>query len=342
MIRNVAIISLSSGILGEPFIRFEVEIGLQRLKNYGLNVTFTPNALKGLDYIKAHPEKRAKDLLQALTDPQTDMILCAIGGDDTYRLLPYLFDNNELENAACGKVFLGFSDTTINHFMLHKAGMRSFYGQAFLPDICELSSEMHPYTRRYFEELIQTGTVSEIKPSDVWYEERKDFSPDQTGKPLKSHPDSGFELLQGACVFSGKILGGCIDSIYDMFDGDRYEDMPKLCEKYELFPKKEDWRGKILLLESSEEKPSPEKYAAALEYLKRAGVFDAVSGVLAGKPMDNVYAEEYKRLLKEVIDDPLLPVVFNLNVGHAMPRCIIPFGVEAEVDADKQVIRFAK
>ena len=111
---------------------------------------------------------------------------------------------------------------------------------------------------------------------------------------------------------------------------------------YELFPKKEDWRGKILLLESSEEKPSPEKYAAALEYLKRAGVFDAVSGVLAGKPMDNVYAEEYKRLLKEVIDDPLLPVVFNLNVGHAMPRCIIPFGVEAEVDADKQVIRFAK
>ena len=37
-----------------------------------------------------------------------------------------------------------------------------------------------------------------------------------------------------------------------------------------------------------------------------------------------------------------LPIVFNLNIGHAMPRCIIPFGVEATVDAGKQVIRFAE
>lgn len=26
--------------------------------------------------------------------------------------------------------FLGFSDTTINHFMLHKVGLKTFYGQA--------------------------------------------------------------------------------------------------------------------------------------------------------------------------------------------------------------------
>ena len=36
---------------------------------------------------------------------------------------------------------------------------------------------------------------------------------------------------------------------------------------------------KILLLESSEEQPSPEKYRRALEYLRDAGVFAAVSGV---------------------------------------------------------------
>ena len=27
------------------------------------------------------------------------MILCAIGGDDTYRLLPYLFDHDKLRKA---------------------------------------------------------------------------------------------------------------------------------------------------------------------------------------------------------------------------------------------------
>ena len=342
MIKNVTIVSLSSGIIGEPFVQFETEIGLKRLKEYGLNVKFMPHAKMGLDYIKAHPEKRAEDLLAAFRDPETDMILCAIGGDDTYRLLPYLFEHNELAEAVTDKVFLGFSDTTINHLMLHKAGLRTFYGQAFLPDICEIGPEMHPYTRKYFEELIRTGTIREITPSDVWYEERLAFTPDQVGTRTPSHPNQGFELLQGAPVFSGKILGGCIDSLYDFFNGERYEDMPVLCEKYRLFPEKEDWKGRIILLETSEEKPTPEKYRESLEYLKARGVFDAVSGVLAGKPMDETYAAEYKELLKEVIAKPELPIVFNINIGHAMPRCIMPFGVEATVDTGKQVIRFTE
>ncbi|SDB13364.1 Muramoyltetrapeptide carboxypeptidase LdcA (peptidoglycan recycling) [Ruminococcaceae bacterium FB2012] len=340
MIRNIAIVSLSNGILGEPFVSFENEIGLKRLSSLGVNVKFMPNALKGIEYLRDHPEKRAEDLLEAFRDPEVDMILCAIGGDDTYRLLPYLFENGELKNAVTDKIFLGFSDTTVNHFMLHKAGLRTFYGQSFLSDICELSSDMLPYTKKYFEELITTGSIKEITPSEVWYEERKQFSPDQVGVPLTSHPNGGFELLQGTPVFRGKILGGCIDSMYEMFCPGRYEDMPVLCRKYELFPDAEDWQGRILLLESSEEKPSPEKYREALVCLKEAGVFDRISGILAGKPMDGVYEEEYKKLLVEVTDCPELPIVFNISIGHAMPRCIIPFGVEAAVDAEKQVITF--
>ena len=341
MIRNVAIVSLSSGIIGENSVRFEVEIGLRRLEAYGLKVRFMPHALKGLDYVKAHPEKRAEDLLEAFRDPEIDMILCAIGGDDTYRLLPYLFEHGELVDAAKSKVFLGFSDTTINHLMLHKAGLPTFYGQAFLPDLCELGPEMLPYTRRYFEELITTGAIREITPSDVWYGERERFTPDQAGVALPPHPNRGFELVQGPPVFSGKILGGCIDSMYDMFNGSRYADMPVLCRKYRLFPEAEDWKGRILLLETSEEKPTPDEFRQALEYLKTAGVFDVVSGVLVGKPMDETYMEEYRQLLTQVIHRPELPIVYNLNVGHAKPRCIIPFGVEAVVDAEKQVIRFA-
>lgn len=340
MIKTVGIVSLSSGIIGEEFIQFEVEIGLRRLREYGLKVKFMPNALRGIDYIREHPEKRAEDLLQAFRDPEIDMILCAIGGDDTFRLLPYLFDHDELWEAVSQKVFLGFSDTTINHFMLHKVGLNTFYGQSFLTDVCELGPEMLPYSRRYFEELISTGGVREIVPSDVWYGERESFTPDQVGKELTSHPDRGFELLQGPAVFSGKILGGCIDSMYDFFNGERYADMPLLCEKYGLFPALEDWRGHILLLESSEEKMPPEKYRRALEYFKEKGVFDVVSGVLVGKPMDETYVEEYKRHLIDVIGDPRLPVVCNINIGHAEPRCIIPFGVEAVVDVEKQVIRF--
>ena len=340
MIKNVAIVSLSAGTIGEDFARHEVEIGVKRLRDFGLNVQFMPHAMKGIEYVKSHPEDRALDLLQAFSDPDIDMILCAIGGDDTYRLLPYLFEHEELARVVSEKVFLGFSDTTINHLMLHKVGLKTFYGQSFLADVCELGTDMLPYTKQYFEELIGTGTIKEIRPSRVWYESREHFGIDQIGKPLKSHMNQGFELLQGSPVFSGEILGGCIDTLYDIFHEDRYADMPLLCSKYRLFPETEEWAGRILLLETSEEKMLPEKYRKALITLKENGVFDVVEGVLAGKPMDEAYAEEYRKSLVDVIGNPNLSVVYNINVGHAQPRCIIPFGVRATVDVNDQVIRF--
>ena len=340
MIKNVAIVSLSAGTIGEDFVRHEVEIGLKRLADYGLNVRMMPNAMKGIEYLKEHPEERAKDLIQAFQDDTVDMILCAIGGDDTYRLLPYLFDNDELKHALHKKIFLGFSDSTINHLMLHKLGLNTFYGQSFLADICELDNKMLDYTAHYFEELIQTGTIKRIEPGSVWYEERTDWSQDAIGTSRKQHDNGGFELLQGKPVFHGKILGGCIDTIYDIFDSSRYEDSAGLCKKYELFPDIDDWKGKILLLETSEEQPSPEHYRIMLETLKKTGIFSVVSGIICGKPMDEKYFDAYKKIIKEAVADPALPIVANINVGHATPRCIIPFGVEAVVNADKQYIEF--
>ena len=51
--------------------------------------------------------------------------------------------------------------------------------------------------------------------------------------------------------------------------------------------------------------------------------------------------DEYKKIIVDVIDNPNISVVANINIGHATPRCIIPFGIEAEVDAVNQKIRFA-
>lgn len=338
-IKDVTIVSLSRGILGESFIAHELAIGIRRLEALGLTVHFSENALKGMDYLEKHPEARASDLLEAFKS-NTDMILCAVGGDDTYRLLPYLFENDELKKTVRDKVFLGFSDTTMNHLMLHKVGINTFYGQAFLPDICELSADMLPYTERYFRELIETGSIAKITPSEVWYDSREDFSPIAVGTDMPSHTNEGFLLLQGNGSFEGEILGGCIDTIYDIFNGDRYSDSPGLCSKYELFPSLNDWRGKILLLESSEEKATPEKYRNMLMALKQCGVFDEINGVLIGKPADEAYFDEYKRILVDVICNPHLPVAVNLNVGHATPRCIIPFGRYAKVNVSAQEIIF--
>ena len=35
-----------------------------------------------------------------------------------------------------------------------------------------------------------------------------------------------------------------------------------------------------------------------------------------------------------------LPILADVSVGHALPRCILPFGVNARVDAQAQTITF--
>lgn len=339
-VKKIGIVSLSSGVLGEDFVAHEVKIGIERLKEYGIEVEFLPNSKKGIEFIKNSPEARAKDLIKAFKDDSIDMILCAIGGDDTYRLLPYLFENNELKMAVKQKIFLGFSDTTMNHFMLNKVGIKTFYGQAFLPDVCELSNEMLPYSKRFFEELINTGKIKEIYPSDVWYNEREDFSEKAIGISMKEHHNSGFELLRGNAKFEGQILGGCLETIFDIFDNSRYEDTVYLCQKYNLFPSLNEWENKILLLETSEERPKPELFRKMILKLQEYGIFDVISGLIIGKPQNEEYYNEYKQILLDKIRNKNLSIVYNINIGHSTPRCIIPFGVNAKVDIERQIIEF--
>ena len=339
-VRKIGIVSLSSGVLGEDFVAHEVKIGIERLKEYGIEVEFLPNSKKGIEFIKNSPEARAKDLIKAFKDDSIDMILCAIGGDDTYRLLPYLFENNELEKAVKQKIFLGFSDTTMNHFMLNKVGIKTFYGQAFLPDVCELSNEMLPYSKHFFEELINTGKIKEIYPSDVWYTEREDFSEKAIGISMEEHHNSGFELIRGEAKFEGQILGGCLETIFDIFDNSRHEDTVYLCKKYSLFPSLNEWKNKILLLETSEERPKPELFRKMILKLQEYGIFDVISGLIVGKPQNEEYYNEYKKIILDEIRNKELSIVYNINIGHSTPRCIIPFGVNAKVDIERQIIEF--
>ena len=339
-VKKIGIVSLSSGILGEDFVAHEVELGIERLKKYGIEVEFLPNSKKGIDFIKNNPKERAKDLINAFKDDSIDMILCAIGGDDTYRLLPYLFENNELEKTVKQKIFLGFSDTTMNHFMLNKVGIKTFYGQAFLPDVCELSNEMLPYSKHFFEELINTGKIKEIYPSDVWYTEREDFSEKAIGISMEEHHNSGFELIRGEAKFEGQILGGCLETIFDIFDNSRHEDTVYLCKKYSLFPSLNEWKNKILLLETSEERPKPELFRKMILKLQEYGIFDVISGLIVGKSQNEEYYNEYKKIILDEIRNKELSIVYNINIGHSTPRCIIPFGVNAKVDIERQIIEF--
>lgn len=338
---KVAIVSLSRGILGMPFAKHELDLGLKRLKEMGLDPVVMPNSLKDMDYLERHPEERASDLKTAFLDDSIKGIITAIGGIDTYKIIPYLMEDNEFIEAVRNnpKLFMGFSDTTNNHLMLNKIGLSTIYGPCFLVDIAELDKEMLPYTKEYFDKLFSNDEELEIKSSSIWYEDRKSYGPEELGKPRVEHKEEhGYETLNGSGVVTGKLYGGCIESLYDALTGYEHKEAKEVYEKYNIFPSEEEWKEKVLFIETSEEKITPDALEKILLDFKEKKILSLVKGIIVGKPIDEVYYEEYKEVYKKVFSDLTTPVLFNVNFGHASPRCIIPYDRIATVDYDNKKI----
>ncbi len=339
---KVAIVSLSSGILGEPELKYQLELGVKRLNELGLEPIFMPNTLKGLDYIFDHPEKRASDLKEAFKDDSIKGIICAIGGDDTYKTIPYLMDDKEFKELVLAKpkIFVGFSDSTNNHIMFNKLGLVTYYGLNFLSDLCELQMEMIPYTKESYQRLFRIDEPYDIISSSVWYLNRTSYGLDQINIYLKEQNEiNGYDFIYGKDIIEGIFGGGCLESICDFYTSERYKNQRSVYEKYELIPRVNFFKNKILFIETSEEKPSPDKFKEMLNVLIKENILQNIKCLLVGKPFDEIYYNEYRDILNDIANQLNVSIVYNLNFGHALPRAIIPYGVKGEVDFNLKTVK---
>lgn len=345
---KVAIVSLSSGILGEPFIKHELDLGIKRIEEMGLVPVFMENTLKGIDFVKNNPAKRFDDLKNAFKNPEIKAIISAIGGDDSYKLLPYILSDPEFKELVKNnpKIFMGYSDTTTIHLALAKLGLNTFYGPAFVTDFAEFENEMLPYTKNGLMYLFDAPKTYQIKPSDVWYDERTDFSPAAVGtNRVKHNETNGLEFLKGFGVKSGKLIGGCIEVIYGLtshilVNGEKIvSEKAEITENFPIVPTKTELNDKVLFLETSDGKPSKEDYQKMISRLKDIGLFNNISALLIGKPMDEAHYEEYKEVLLEELENFNFPIVYNFNFGHSFPRMTLPIGATVEVDTENKTVK---
>lgn len=281
---KVAVVSLSWGGLGDDGLIHKYHIAKARLENdFGLEVVPTPHALKGSEFVAAHPELRAKDLMDAFEDPSVSAIFCAIGGDDTIRTLPYINFDVIRSNP---KIFMGYSDSTINHLMMYRAGLVSFYGPSVM---CEFGEyvRMFDYTKRAVMDLLFEDTANYvIRPSKEWSKDWVPWEEKNRNVPHTLEPDQhGYEVLQGSKTVSGHLLGGCID-VFVMAMGTV------------IWPSLDQWEGAVLFIETSEEKPSPDFVKWILRNLAAQGILKVLSGIIVGKPQGEVFYEEYKSVIK--------------------------------------------
>ena len=316
---KIALVSLSSGIFGEEECKERLERAIANIQNIlGLEVVIMPNALIGKKEIYEHPELRAQDLMDAFKDEEIKAIWTLTGGDDTIRLLPYI-DFEVIKNNP--KIFIGFSDTTVNHFMMYKAGVTSFYGPAAGVEYSLINlpkEDIDTVINTLFEEKENI----ELKHYDTKADDPEDWSKGITIKEDKT----GYEVIQGQGKVKGKLLGGCID-VFTMMMGTS------------IWPTKEEWKEKILFIETSDDKPEPNLVKYILYNMGVQGILNNINGILVGRPKDGKYYNEYNEVIKEVtriFKRTDLPIISNCHFGHAWLWNMMPLGTEIEIDCDNK------
>ena len=325
---RVATVSLSWG--GPGAFPHRYEAGKRQLQDeFGLEVVELPHTLCDPEWLYRNPRARAEDLMGAFEDPAVSGIFSTIGGDDSIRLLPYL---DPAVFRSSPKVFLGYSDTTVTQLALFKAGLVSFYGPAIMANFAE-NRGMFPYmVSSVRRTLFSSAPVGTVEPNrGGWTAEELDWAvPENQQRARRLNPHEGWRFLQGSGVARGRLLGGCLEVL-------------EFLRGTELWPEDDSWRGAILFLETSEEAPSPLVLSRALRVYAAMGVLENLSGILLAKPGGDIPVErfgEYEEALLQVVagEQQLvdLPVITRMDFGHTDPMFVLPYGVEAEIDCEKQ------
>jgi muramoyltetrapeptide carboxypeptidase LdcA involved in peptidoglycan recycling len=264
----------------------------------------------------------------ALADPSIKAIFSTIGGDDSIRILPYV-DLDVI--AANPKIFMGMSDTTVTHMACFKAGLTSFYGPGIMQAFAE-NGGMFPYVVESLRKtLFSTEPIGEIRSDTTgWTVEFLDWeNPENQSRKRQLNPSTGWHWIRGHGIHHGPLMGGCIE-VLDWLRGT------------DVWPDREKWKGAVLFLETSEEAVPPTTVLRILRTFGAMGILQQASGLLFGRPGGQVPVDQFDdydaALLKALDELELtdLPVVSRMDFGHTDPVFLLPYGVEAEMDCDKQ------
>lgn len=320
---TVAAISMSwGGAAAHPQVAATARRNLAAL--LGVTVVDTPHALAGADWLYTHPRARAEDLHWALENPEVTGIFSYIGGYESVRTLEHL---DPAVVRANPKALVGFSDTTCAHVALLNAGVCSFYGPALLAGAADFSWADYAATSL---QRVLAGWTGRLAPPPAWTEDDSDWASEDfaaaVAAPKRMHPAAW--SWRGEGRGEGHLVGGCIE-VLEMLKGTAY------------WPRPEVWDGAVLMLETSEEVPSPAQVEYWLRNYATQGVLSVLSGLVVARPRG--YTERQRAELAAAVGKVLaevgredLPVVMDVDCGHTQPMATLPLGARVAVDAGRR------
>ncbi len=224
---------------------------------------------------------------------------------------------------------MGYSDTTIAHFMCLKAGLRSFYGPSIMAGFAE-NCGIFPYMEQSVRKtLFSTDIIGKIDQSDKWTVEMLAWEQDTQSIRRKCQSPLGYKILQGNGVVAGNLIGGCID-VFPMLLGQS------------IWPDKKFFSGSILFLETSEEAPPVDDFKRIIRNLGVQGILESLNGIILGRPGGQLPIDkltQYDSALFDVVHHEFglttLPLMTQMDFGHTDPMFILPYGARGQIDCNK-------
>ena len=324
---TIAIVASSWG--GPASFPDKFNYGVKILEQkFGLNVKVMPFATASSEDVYNNPAKRAEDLMSAFKDTDVKAIISAIGGDDSIRMLPYIDFDVIKQNP---KIYLGYSDSTITHFLCLKAGLRSYYGPSVMAGFAE-NYQLIPFMQNSIEKSLFNNDVIGVieKNTDGFVIKQHNWGKNELldiKRELKSTPD--IELLNGDSNVKGRLIGGCMEVLEFLKDTSLWN------KKY--------FKDAILFIETSEDQPSDSFVKWWLRNYAASGILSNLSGIIVGRPQseDLEYIEKQKQAIIQVVkneENLNIPILYNLDFGHTDPQMIVPYGAMAKINVEDKTL----
>jgi muramoyltetrapeptide carboxypeptidase LdcA involved in peptidoglycan recycling len=316
---------LSPSWAGPNVFPLVYENGLKVLKEWGLEIKEYPTTRASNEFLSKNPQTRAKDINDAFADSNIKAIFASIGGDDSIRILPFL-DKEIIKNNP--KILMGYSDTTTLLTFANLQGLVTFHGPSIMAGFSQMENLPESFKSHVHEILFEPKETFEYLTYNQYCDGYLNWQDKENiGKTKEIKLDTGWKIIQGTGIVEGELFGGCIEVLEFMKGTD-------------FWTSKDFWNGKILFLETSEEKPSIEQVKRMLRNYGIQGVFNKINAILFARPRD--YSDEEKIkfdiMIKDVINGEFgktnLPIMTNLDFGHTDPQIVLPLGVKAQINLD--------
>ncbi len=302
------------------------EIGISNIREYfDLEPVIFPHAFSDMEYTYLHPEARAMDMNDAFADSSIGGLISTIGGDESVRILKHL-DSSIIESNP--KLFMGFSDTSTITAYLHSRNIASIYGGAIMAGFAQMRNFPDDFVK-YWETMLlkdSSGFVMErfeqFSEGYPNWSHTADFSAVNT--PVKSYH---WNWVNGDRM-QGKIFAANLETL-DLLRGSVY------------FPQLSNLDDSILLLETSENVPTPYQVEVMVRGLGINGVLERINGLAFGrfrgysKEMRSDVVSRIMRILKFEVGSEEKPLVEGLDFGHTDPYFPVPVGIHARIQGDK-------